>query len=159
MTQKTWKFSYLQINWSDCSNCCPSRKAERQAREKPDLTYQLLTTRNSARTLIFLRRLITISPAAQNLDNFVRLNVSARFDIQWWSHFSCLWNGTSKLVRFNRANPQFTVTSDAPGSWDCGACEGEKWLIFEWPSNTEASHISVREIVPVVMSAALWGQF
>ena len=33
----------------------------------------------------FLRRLIALSTAVNKLDNFVRLNVSARSDIQWWS--------------------------------------------------------------------------
>ena len=50
------------------------------------------------------------------------------------------------------------VTSEASGSWGCGAYEGEKWLQFERPSNMEASNISVREMILVVMSAALWGQ-
>ena len=93
------------------------------------------------------------------MDNFVRLNVSARSDIQWWSLFAARWNGTSMLMRFDRANPQISVTSDASGTWGCGAYEGDKWLQFAWPTTMEASHISVREMIPVVMAAALWGQY
>ena len=107
----------------------------------------------------FLRRLIALSTAVRKLDNFVRLNVSARSDIQWWSLFAARWNGTSMLMCFDRANPQISVTSDASGIWGCGAYEGDKWLQFEWPTTMEASHISVREMIPVVMAAALWGQY
>ena len=107
----------------------------------------------------FLRRLIALSTAVKKLDNFVRLNISARSDIQWWSLFAARWNGTSMLMCFDRANPQISVTSDASGTWGCGAYEGDKWLQFEWPTTMEASHISVREMIPVVMAAALWGQY
>ena len=57
------------------------------------------------------------------------------------------------LMRFDRANPQIAVTSDASGIWGCGAYEGDKWQ-FAWPTTTEDSHISVRETIPVVMAAA-----
>ena len=76
----------------------------------------------------FLRRLITLSTAVNNLDNYVRLNVSARSDINWWHIFAERWNGTSMLTRFDKANPQIAVTSDASGTWGCGAFEGSKWL-------------------------------
>ena len=71
----------------------------------------------------FLRQLITHTTAVKSLDNYVRLNVSARSNIQWWSAFTAKWNGTSMLVRFDWANPQFVVTSDASGNWGCGAFE------------------------------------
>ena len=106
----------------------------------------------------FLRRLINLSTTVKNMDSFVRLNVAARSDIIWWSMFAAKWNGTSMLTRFDKANPQYIVTSDASGSWGCGAYEGTKWIQFQWPSTMESSHISVREMIPVVMSAALWGQ-
>ena len=106
----------------------------------------------------FIRRLITLSTVVKKLDNFVRLNISARSDILWWSVFASQWNGTSMLVQFDRANPQVMVTSDASGTWGCGAYESGRWLQFKWPPNMKASHISVREMIPVVMSAALWGR-
>ena len=104
----------------------------------------------------FLRRLITLSTVVKNLDNFVRLNNSARSDILWWSVFATQWNGTSMLVRFDKANPQVSVTTDASGTWGCGAYEGSRWLQFKWPQTMKASHISIR-VIPIVMSAALWG--
>lgn len=106
----------------------------------------------------FLRRLITLSTVVEDLDKFVRLNISARSDIRWWSVFAAQWNGTSMLIRFDKANPQFVVTSDASGSWGCGAFEGTRWFQFQWPDTMPASHISVKEMMPIVLSAALWGQ-
>ena len=96
----------------------------------------------------FLCRRITLSTVVTNLDNFVRLNVSARSDILWWSLFATQWNGTSMLVRMDKANPQVSVTTDASGTWGCGAYKGSRWLQFKWPET---------KMIPIVMSAALWG--
>ena len=63
------------------------------------------------------------------------------------------------LAQLDKANPQFSVTSDALGTWGCGAYEGSKWLQFKWPPTMKASHISVREMIPVVRATALWGQY
>ncbi len=62
------------------------------------------------------------------------------------------------LMRLDKSNPQLSVTSDASGRWGCGAFEGTKWFQFEWPPTMGASHISIREMIPVVMAAALWGR-
>ena len=105
----------------------------------------------------FLRRLITLSTSVNNLDNYVRLNVSACSDIHWWYVFAERQNGTSMLTRFDKANPQIAATSDASGTWGCRAFEGSKWLQFKWPATMEASHISIQEMIPIVMAAALWG--
>ena len=59
------------------------------------------------------------------------------------------------LTRFDKANPQRSVTADASGKWGCGAFEG---IQFKWPTTMAASHISIREMIPIVMSAALWGK-
>lgn len=51
-----------------------------------------------------------------------------------------------------------TITSDASGSWGCGAfiASGE-WLQFEWPDIWEGIHITVKEMLPIVMAVAMWG--
>ena len=55
------------------------------------------------------------------------------------------------------AKPSFTVTSDASGSWGCGAYSGKQWFMLEWGGSVSESHITVQEMVPVVIAAALWG--
>ena len=102
-----------------------SRKAGKKRELLSLIGYLQRTSKAIRQGRSFLRRLITLSTAGKNLDHFVRLNISARSDIQWWSRFASQWNGTSMLVRFDKANPQISVTSDASGTWGCGAYEGE----------------------------------
>ena len=105
----------------------------------------------------FLRRLIDLSMVVKHMDSYVRLNISARSDIRWWHLFAEQWNGTSMLYTFQRANPQIHVVSDASGSWGCGAYMDELWFQFQWPASMPDCHISVKEMVPVVMAAMVWG--
>ena len=60
----------------------------------------------------FLRRLINLSMA------YIRLNVSARSDIRWWSVYAAQWNGVAMMSQFDKAHPTRLVTSNASG---CGA--------------------------------------
>ena len=61
------------------------------------------------------------------------------------------------LYKYQRANPQVEVFSDASGSWGCGAyCNGQ-WFQFQWPNSMEACHISSKEMIPIVMAAMVWG--
>ena len=93
--------------------------------------------------------------AVKNMDNFVWLNVAAGLDIWWAAVFTAKWHGTT---RFEKATPHCMITSDTSDSWGCGAYKGSKWIQFQWPPTMEASHISVMEMIPAVMAAALWGQ-
>ena len=50
------------------------------------------------------------------------------------------------------------VTSDASGSFGCGAfCVNQGWFQLEWPSSWKSTHIAAKELVPVVIAAAIWG--
>ena len=133
----------------------------RKAGKKRDL-LSLIGTLNHASKAVrqgrtFLRRLINLSMAVKHMDNFVRLNISARSDIQRWWGFAESWNGVSMLFRQDTENPQVIVTSDASGSWGCGAYCNGSWFQFRWPPGMEAIHIMVKELIPVVMAAAVWG--
>ena len=46
---------------------------------------------------------------------------------------------------------------DASGSWGCGAFSGDKWFQIKWPQTLKGSHITVKELVPIVLAAAVWG--
>ena len=106
----------------------------------------------------FVRRLIDLAAVVKRLDGFVRLNISARSDIAWWRVFAKQWNGTSMLYNYRRANPQIHVFSDASGSWGCGAYSGKEWFQLQWPTTMPGCHISVKEMIPVVIAAVVWGQ-
>ena len=51
------------------------------------------------------------------------------------------------------------VTSDASGSWGCGAVnDSAHWFQVKWPQAWDQYHISMKEMVPVVIAIAIWGQ-
>ena len=47
--------------------------------------------------------------------------------------------------------------TDASGSWGCGALWGSCWLQCHWPSQWADMSIMVKELVPIVCAAAVWG--
>ena len=57
----------------------------------------------------------------------------------------------------NRSAPAAVVTSDASGQWRCGASSGPNWFILEWAGPISDIHITVKELVPIVVAGALWG--
>ena len=89
----------------------------------------------------------------------VRLNRDFRSDVQWWRLFLPCWNGTSFLYPGITATPNITVYSDASGSWGYGAwCEPEMhWFQGAWPPWWQDRSITAKELLPIVLAAAVWG--
>ena len=50
----------------------------------------------------FLRKFIDRSTMAEQFDHYVRLNVSAKADIERWYHFCSVWNGKSMLTSYTQ---------------------------------------------------------
>lgn len=89
----------------------------------------------------------------------IRLNVGFRSDLQWWDLFLAEWNVTRILACKSVTNPDATVISDASGHWGCGAfCSTGIWFHFQWPDIWNAVHITVKELLPVVVACAVWGK-
>ncbi len=105
----------------------------------------------------FLRRLIDLSMVPRHLEHYVRLNAGARSDIEWWSRYASAWNGISMMHLPNLSTPTAVVTSDASGSWGCGAYSEMRWFMFPWSGPVADHHITVKEMIPVVLVGALWG--
>ena len=105
----------------------------------------------------FLRRLIDLSTCPVKLDSSIRLNLSARSDIEWWFRFGEEWNGRAMLSVVRKAKPDDVLTSDASGSWGCGAFVGPKWFQVKWSGPITGCHITVKELAPIVIAAAVWG--
>ena len=86
----------------------------------------------------------------------VRLNTHCRADIAWWSSFVSDWNG---IRMFPVWRPGPTVVSDASGSWGCGAfcLPSTEWFQLQWSPEWQLLHISAKELLPMVVSAAIWG--
>lgn len=106
----------------------------------------------------FLRRLIDLSTSAERPDHFVRMTWDARSDIEWWCQFSASWNGIAMMRSVERSQVSFTMTSDASGNWGCGAFSGRLWFKLQWVDSYKDCHITAKELVPIVIGAAIWGE-
>ena len=49
------------------------------------------------------------------------------------------------------------MASDASGSWGCGAWHGTKWFQLPWDDNSKDFPIAVKELVPIIIAAIVWG--
>ena len=57
-----------------------------------------------------------------------------------------------------RGHYKATITLDASGSWGCGAYSSlGDWFQLEWPESWRSVHITIQELLPVVVGVALWG--
>ena len=103
----------------------------------------------------FLRSLFSLLPHTHAPHHKVRLNFGARADVKWWATFLNDWNGKSF---FPVPSASIEVTSDAPGGFGCGGFSiPHGWFQIQWPESWRNTHITAKELVPVVIAAALWG--
>lgn len=104
----------------------------------------------------FLRRMIDLMKTARHPSHHVRLTAEFRSDLHWWASFLPAWNGRSIMPP---GDPAHVVTSDASGSWGCGAVtDAGQWFQVQWPESWAGINIAAKELVPVVISVAIWGQ-
>ena len=105
---------------------------------------------------IFLRNLYSLLSRVSNPSHFVCLNVNTRTDIAWWHSLLQHWNGHSF---FPQPTPSHHLFSDASGSFGCGAIcpEMNTWCQLQWPEAWDEVGIAAKELVPIVLAAALWG--
>ena len=90
-------------------------------------------------------------------DYFVHLDSVARADLVWWVCLLQTLHGTSLMILDNSLSIQ--VHSDASSTFGCGALTSDKnWLQVRWPASWQEVDISVKEMVPIVMLAAMWGR-
>ena len=107
----------------------------------------------------FVRRLFDLSTAVAKPDHHLRLNVGAWSDLTWWSEYIADWNDTSLLQSLGELVLTATLTSDALGTWGCGAYWESKWIQLAWSDTVGViSNITVKELIPIVMEAAMWGK-
>ena len=53
--------------------------------------------------------------------------------------------------------PDIMITSDASGSWSCEAWSQQKWFQLQWAESIQNKHISVKELVPIVIAIHICG--
>ena len=93
------------------------------------------------------------------VDRRVRLNQATRADLEWWWQFSRRWNGVAMMVAVKALSPTHEMASDASGNWGCGAVYRRKWFQLQWQGlgNTQSLDIIAKELLPIVVAAAVWG--
>ena len=81
-----------------------------------------------------------------------------RSDLLWWHTFLTTWNGHS-LFRWHTTIHifNFSIHTDASGTLGCGAVFGNQWLQWQWASEWQPISIMAKELVPIVLSCAVWG--
>ena len=110
----------------------------------------------------FLRRMIDLLHARSGVaypgpPTPIRLNLGFRADLAWWQYFMEEWNGTS-FLNTPQDLPALHVASDASGRWGCGAWWGTRWFQVEWSEASSALPITVKELLPILIGSAIWGQ-
>ena len=73
----------------------------------------------------------------------------------FWKTFAAHWNGTSLIIHPN--SRKVTLTSDASGSWGCGAWHDQKWFQLQWDATNSQLHIAAKELIPIIVAATIWG--
>ena len=108
---------------------------------------------------IFLRRMIDTAYTVRQLHHWVHLNASFRSDLEWWIAFLEKWNGRSMMEVHNPCwNPQIVFSTDASGSWGCGAVWKKEWMQCPWNGSWTDKGIATKELLPIVLAMALWGE-
>ena len=112
--------------------------------------------RGEARTDLpeFLRRMISLVTSVREL----HFKASFRSDLGLWASFLPAWNEVGMMSGVVPMCPAGTITSDASGSWGCGAftSAGERFQLKR-PKSWDGIHITAKERLPIVIGAALWG--
>ena len=50
------------------------------------------------------------------------------------------------------------MTSDASGSWGCGAWQGTNWFQLKWDEQSASRGIApVKELLPIIVATVVWG--
>ena len=151
--EKLLRLQSLFTEWDD-RRICGRRELE-----------SLIGTLNHACKVVragrsFLRRMLDLLHAVP-LDPMhphpIRLNREFRSDLMWWCTFVARWNGISFLPPPSHL-PHLQMASDASGSWGCGAWYGMNWFQLQWDGRSSALPIMVKELLPVVLACAVWGQ-
>lgn len=105
--------------------------------------------------------MIDLSTVAKEPHHWIRLTKAFKSDLQWWALFLEDWNGIGLFSSVTSRNspPSATLTTDASGSWGCGAyASSGHWFQYQWPAGTwEGVHITVKELLPIVIACAVWG--
>ena len=107
----------------------------------------------------FLRRMLDLLHAVHRPPNSllpIRLNAAFRADLAWWRMFVDRWNGVLFLL-LPAHLPTVEMTSDASGSWGCGAWHSHACFQVQWDQSSCALSIAEKELIPIILGCVAWG--
>ncbi len=108
---------------------------------------------------LFLRRMIDTASSARRINHWVHLNSEFRADLLWWTTFLQYWNGRSFMdIHDTDWKTDVSIFTDASGSWGCGASWDNRWIQCAWNTAWRDENIAVKELLPIVLAVAIWGQ-
>ncbi len=85
----------------------------------------------------FLRQMTELSSSVRELHHRVRLNAGFRSNLKWWACFLPIWNGSCPVSSISLSKPSVELTSDASGSWGCGAYTSQgHWFQLPLPERS-----------------------
>ena len=102
-----------------------------------------------------MRRAISLLSTAHQQHHHIHLNTDFRSDMAWWSNFAKFWNGVALIIP--QGTLEHVVTSDASGSWGCGAWYNTEWFQIPWDDMTQSLQITVKEMIPIIVATCIWG--
>ena len=139
------------FEWGDKKVCC-----RRELESLVGLLHHACKVVKPGRS--FLRRMINLlsGPFASRGHHLVRLNRDFRADLAWWVAFISEWNGVALMLRPTDEHLHFS--SDAAGSWGCGASWNLHWFQVQWDAQSLPLSITIKEMLPVILAAAIWGE-
>ena len=107
----------------------------------------------------FVSRMYATAAKVKEMHFHTRLNLEFRLDFCWWHTFLTDWNGLS-LLRWDDSSwtPNHVIQTDALGAYGCGSFWEGQWLQWCWPPEWAQDNIMVKELVPIVLSCAVWGK-
>ena len=107
---------------------------------------------------VFLRRLIDRAHSVVNLNHFVHLTIWERDVLDWWFRLFDQWNGRCLFyfACFEPA-PNVFVSTDYAGRLGFGAIFKKEWFAGKWPDGSSSLSIAVKELIPIVLAAQIWG--
>jgi hypothetical protein len=54
--------------------------------------------------------------------------------------------------------PPTMLTTDASGSWGCGAWHDNQWFQLRQDDQTRPLSIAAKELIPIILAYAAWGE-
>ncbi len=76
----------------------------------------------------------------------------------WWGGLLSTWNGRSLFWYPTWETAQHvSICSDAAGALSFAAINHLTWFAGVWPSSARGVNIAIKEFIPIVLAAHIWG--